>query len=69
MNKKILLLLFHTIILGQGSITVYDQKYKVEITRDEWGVPHVHGKTDADVGRPVEGDYYGKWKQDDRFIS
>ena len=50
MNKKILLLLlFHTIILGQGSITVYDQKYKVEITRDEWGVPHVHGKTDADA--------------------
>ena len=49
MNKKIILLLFHTIILGQGSITVYDQKYKVEITRDEWGVPHVHGKTDADA--------------------
>ena len=50
MNKKILLLLlFHTIILGQGSITVYDQKYKVEITRDELGVPHVHAKTDADA--------------------
>ena len=48
-KKKIILLLLHAIILGQGSITVYDGKYKSVITRDEWGVPHVHGKTDAEA--------------------
>ena len=48
-KKKIILLLLHAIILGQGSITVYDGKYKSVITRDEWGVPHVHGVTDADA--------------------
>ncbi len=25
------------------------KKYKVEIVRDEWGVPHIYGKTDADA--------------------
>ena len=23
--------------------------YSAEVIRDEWGVPHIHGKTDADV--------------------
>ncbi|MGN6497909.1 MAG: penicillin acylase family protein, partial [Tsuneonella sp.] len=27
--------------------------YAAEITRDEWGVPHIHGKTDADVAYGV----------------
>ena len=26
-----------------------DKAYSAEIIRDEWGVPHIHGKTDADV--------------------
>jgi len=26
-----------------------NQKYPVEIVRDEWGVPHIYGKTDADA--------------------
>ena len=25
------------------------KKYQVEIVRDQWGVPHIFGKTDADV--------------------
>tara|TARA_B100001146_G_scaffold196507_1_gene184853 strand:+ start:24229 stop:26286 length:2058 start_codon:yes stop_codon:yes gene_type:complete len=36
-------------IIGQESITVNDGKYNSVITRDEWGVPHVHGTTDADA--------------------
>ena len=35
--------------MGQESITVNDGKYRSVITRDEWGVPHVHGKTDAEA--------------------
>lgn len=27
--------------------------YKAEIIRDEWGVPHIYGKTDADVAYGV----------------
>ncbi|MBI1320442.1 MAG: acylase [Candidatus Hydrogenedens sp.] len=30
-----------------------DGKYDVEILRDEWGVPHVYGKTDADCAYGV----------------
>jgi penicillin amidase/acyl-homoserine-lactone acylase len=36
-------------IIGQESITVNDGKYNSVITRDEWGMPHVHGTTDADA--------------------
>ena len=46
---RIILLLFHCMIIGQESITVNDGKYNSVITRDEWGVPHVHGTTDADA--------------------
>ena len=48
-RKRIILLLFHCMIIGQESITVNDGKYNSVITRDEWGVPHVHGTTDADA--------------------
>ncbi|RYD85636.1 MAG: acylase, partial [Sphingomonadales bacterium] len=27
--------------------------YRAEIVRDEWGVPHIYGKTDADVAYGV----------------
>lgn len=26
-----------------------DKAYSAEIIRDEWGVPHIHGRTDPDV--------------------
>ena len=48
-RKKIILLLFHCLVIGQESITVDDGKYTSVITRGEWGVPHVHGKTDAEA--------------------
>ena len=48
-RKRIILLLFHCMIIGQESITVNNGKYNSVITRDEWGVPHVHGTTDADA--------------------
>ena len=49
-NRKIIILfLFHCLVMGQESITVNDGKYRSVITRDEWGVPHVHGKTDAEA--------------------
>jgi len=49
-NRKIIILfLFHYLVMGQESITVNDGKYRSVITRDEWGVPHVHGKTDAEA--------------------
>ena len=48
-RKKIILLLLHCLVIGQESIIVEDGKYSTVITRDEWGVPHVHGKTDAEA--------------------
>ncbi len=48
-RKRIILLLFQCMIIGQESITVNDGKYNSVITRDEWGMPHVHGTTDADA--------------------
>ena len=48
-RKRIILLLFQCMIIGQESITVNDGKYNSVITRDEWGMPHVHGTTDEDA--------------------
>ena len=48
-RKKIILLLLHCLVIGQESIIVEDGKYSSVITRDEWGVPHVHGETDAEA--------------------
>lgn len=47
-------LLFSIITLAQpfsrGEITRWQQRAKqITITRDTWGVPHIYGKTDADV--------------------
>ena len=51
MNRRItfFLILFHCVIIGKESITVSDGKFTSIITRDDWGVPHVHGRTDADA--------------------
>ena len=51
MNRRItfFLILFHCVIIGKESITVSDGKFTSIITRDDWGVPHVHGSTDADA--------------------
>ena len=51
MNRRItfFLILFHCVIIGKESITVSDGKFTSIITRDDWGVPHVHGITDADA--------------------
>ena len=48
-RNGILLLFIYSIIIGQGSISVSNGMYSSEITRDEWGVPHIHGTTDADA--------------------
>lgn len=48
-RKKIILLLFHCLVVGQESMIINDGKYNSVITRDQWGVPHVHGKTDAEA--------------------
>ena len=51
MNRRItfFLILFHCVIIGKESITGSDGKFTSIITRDDWGVPHVHGSTDADA--------------------
>ena len=51
MNRRItfFLILFHCVVIGKESITVSDGKFTSIITRDDWGVPHVHGITDADA--------------------
>ncbi|MFL3014209.1 MAG: penicillin acylase family protein [Candidatus Neomarinimicrobiota bacterium] len=33
----------------KDNIVVEDSLFSVEIKRDDWGVPHIYGKTDADV--------------------
>ena len=49
--KIILLLLFSIQIVSaeKDNIVVKDSLFSVEIKRDDWGVPHIYGKTDADV--------------------
>jgi len=49
--KIILLLLFSIQIVSaeKDNIVVEDSLFSVEIKRDDWGVPHIYGKTDADV--------------------
>ena len=38
------------VVFGVFSFSNAQQKnYEVEIVRDQWGVPHIFGKTDADV--------------------
>ena len=58
MFKKILIVnLLSTLLISCLSVDVAQQNiyleksksYKAQIKRDIWGVPHIHGKTDADA--------------------
>ena len=44
-----LILLFNFIIGKQNVVTVNDSLFIAKIERDDWGVPHIYGKRDADV--------------------
>ena len=47
---KYILLIFTSIVLfAQDGIIINDGKYKATINRDNWGVPHVHGRSDGDA--------------------
>ena len=37
-------------LTAQGSVADPVRKHDVRVVRDHWGVPHIYGKTDADVG-------------------
>ena len=42
-------------------------QYRAEIIRDEFGVPHIYGHTDADVGaRPVDQIVIGRYPRHGR---
>jgi penicillin amidase/acyl-homoserine-lactone acylase len=47
-NILILLFLFIQILFGE-QITITKDGFSARIERDEWGVPHIYGKRDADV--------------------
>ena len=50
MNKLQILTPRSIMVFGALSSTqAQKKKYQVEIVRDQWGVPHIFGKTDADV--------------------
>ena len=38
-----------TAVLLGAELEIYSSKYSARISRDSWGVPHIYGKTDADV--------------------
>ena len=38
-----------SVLLGSDDLDIADSIYKARIERDEWGVPHIYGKRDADV--------------------
>jgi acyl-homoserine-lactone acylase len=44
------LVVWEPLAAGDGGAAPPARTYDVTISRDEWGVPHIHGKTDADVG-------------------
>ena len=46
---KIYLLIFISVLTAQDKIIINDGKYKATINRDNWGVPHVHGRSDGDA--------------------
>ncbi len=39
------------------SAALHAEAQRVTITRDDWGIAHVHGKTDADAVNRVESNY------------
>lgn len=53
--KRLLVLLFYPILLNAQSFTKAEinrfeaQAQQVTIIRDNWGIPHIYGKTDADA--------------------
>ena len=50
MRIVIPLILFLNFILGkQNVISVNDSLFTAKIERDDWGVPHIYGRRDADV--------------------
>jgi len=45
-----LLLICHTVSQGQAELKrLKERAQKVTIIRDNWGIPHIYAKTDADV--------------------
>ena len=38
-----------SVLLGSDNLDIADSIYTARIERDEWGVPHIYGKRDADV--------------------
>ena len=62
MNRTVALLLFSVALVGctqpresrpvasAAEVASWEARARsVTITRDDWGIPHVHGKTDADA--------------------
>ena len=47
-SSIILVLKFSTILLS-AELEISSSDYSARILRDSWGVPHIYGKTDADV--------------------
>ena len=44
-----LILVFNFILGKENVISVNDSLFSAKIERDDWGVPHIYGKRDADV--------------------
>lgn len=70
MRSTILFLLFSTTIFAQNFSKTEIERFKnqaknVEIIRDNWGIPHVYGKTDADA---VFGLLYAQCEDDFKRI-
>ena len=38
-----------SVLLASDDLDIADSIYSARIERDEWGVPHIYGKRDADV--------------------
>lgn len=49
MKNLLLLILFSTHLIAQNIGKLESQAKSVTITRDQWGIPHIEGKTDADA--------------------
>ena len=51
--KHLLLILIFALgsgrLTGGETIEISDSVFSAKIERDEWGVPHIYGKRDADV--------------------
>ena len=48
-NYFFILFTYYCGIITAANYTIEDSTYKARIERDEWGVPHIYGKRDADV--------------------